>query len=388
MRKHNTIMLLMAMLAVMLMTIACGSSDDPTERPSTPRSGTDTSEPTSQSQNHDQDQDQTEDEDPRPPNDATEPPQVVNTPQVRGAGTSFWPTPAPTRAQPVEPTTFPTNSTPAVTPEPQVDKPTDSHPTIELTDPSYDGASPLIHIFFDQPWIIIPSIEGQTHKPALKGLTQNGDIVSVDDPSAWGITMEAAAHHEYRDDKTPTILVAPDGTITLQTGQPLGYEQTPDALLARLNDRTSMIRIFHDTVSDQIVLLSDLRQLPPSRTEWSRKDCAYVIAENGSYTPVYHHASASILTSGKGTLDTVREEAAKLGFELHTNPPFENANISPDPATSTNLMPPSGQCAPIETAYQLAKELNKIPGVHRLRWLNGLAFTTSGFGRKVWARRP
>ena len=35
MRKHNTIMLLMAMFAVMLMTIACGSSEDPTERPRT-----------------------------------------------------------------------------------------------------------------------------------------------------------------------------------------------------------------------------------------------------------------------------------------------------------------------------------------------------------------
>ena len=118
---------------------------------------------------------------------------MVNTPQVRGAGTSFWPTPAPTRAQPVEATTVPTprDDSPAKeTPEPQDDKPTESQPTTELTAPSYDGASPLVHVFFDQPWIIIPSIEGQTHKPALKGVTENGEIVSIDDPSAWGITME------------------------------------------------------------------------------------------------------------------------------------------------------------------------------------------------------
>ena len=385
MRKHNTIMLLMAILAVMLMTIACGSSDDPTERPSTPRSGTDTSEPASNTE----DRNRTDAEDQESPPDKEEPknPQVVNTPQIRGAETTPWPTPAPTRRYSAEPTTVPTTSTPAVTPEPQPDKPTESQPTTEQTAPSYDSTSPLVHLFFDQPWIIIPSIEGQTHKPALKGLTENGDIVSIDDPSTWGITMEAAAHHEHREDKTPTILVAPDGTITLQTGQPIPPRQIPDALLASFNDRQTMIFVYHNTVSDNIVLITDVTQLTPPKPLWFPGDCAYAIAENGTYNQVYHHASARVRTSGEGTLDTVREEAEKLGFELYSYPPFDSPHMSPNPVTKTHLMPPSGQCAPIETAYQLAKELNKIPGVHLLHWLDVSSFNRTRFRSKIWDHR-
>ena len=171
MKKQIVIMLLMALAAVMLMTVACGSSDDPTDSPGTTRPGTDTSEPASNSQNQDQD----EQGDTPPDTKETNRPQVVNTPQVQGSNTTPWPTSAPTRVN-----TNATVSNPDRTSTPQPTERTQDSAEHNPTRPPgqeppprpYDGTSPLIHVFFDQPWIIIPSIEGQTYKPALKGLTR------------------------------------------------------------------------------------------------------------------------------------------------------------------------------------------------------------------------
>ena len=218
MKKQIVIMLLMALAAVMLMTIACGSSDDPTDSPGTTRPGTDTSEPASNSQSQDEKRDST------PDTKETDTPQLVNTPQVRGSNTTPWPTSAPTRVN-----TSATVSNPDQTSTPQPTKPTqdsaaDSHarpPGQEPPPPTYDGTSPLIHVFFDQPWIIIPSIEGQTYKPALKGLTENGDIVSIDDPAMWEITFERTAKNTSNKEEHP-FLTAPDGTITLTSSRTHG----------------------------------------------------------------------------------------------------------------------------------------------------------------------
>lgn len=182
MKKQIVIRLLMALAAVMLMTVACGSSDDPTDLPGTTRSGTDTSEPASNTDN----QAQPREEESTPDTQDANRPQVINTPQIQGAGTTPWPTSVPTRRTTDTATPQPTDSAP---PQPD-NQPTPSpNHAQEQTHQTYDGHSPLVHVFFDQPWLLMPEIEGQTLKAPLKGLTENGPIVSIEDPSQWDITF-------------------------------------------------------------------------------------------------------------------------------------------------------------------------------------------------------
>ena len=351
-------MLLMALAAVMLMTVACGSSDDPTDLPGTTRSGTDTSEPASNSQNRNEDRDST------PDTKDTDTPQVVNTPQIQGSSTTPWPTSAPTRAS-----TRATVSNPDRTSMPQPTEPTPDSaednparpPVQEPPPPSYDGASPLIHVFFDQPWIIIPSIEGQTYKPALKGLTQNGEIVSIDDPAMWEITFERTAINYSGHEEHP-FLTAPDGTITLTSSEPANrglYEH----LTAHHNGNTTQIYVYHNTVDDQLMTLTD-QKTSTKEWIWWIGDCFYGVRQDGAYKPAFHHASATVLTNDQETLDTVYEEARRLGYE-----PTLDWQSSKGNPTTTHLQPPRNQCIPLEEAYRLAKEINKIPGVQRLEWL-------------------
>ena len=189
MKKQIFTVLLMALAAILLMTIACGSSDEPTEPPGATRSGNDTSDPASNNAIPIQ----TNDQDSNPANDDHNRPQVVNTPQLPGAETTPWPTPAPTRTAKTkntatsEPTEDPEEDTTTISTEPE--------PRQDLQHPPYDGASPLIHVFFDQPWLIMPNLAGQTLKLDLKGLTEDGATVSIEDPGKWGITIEQQHAH-------------------------------------------------------------------------------------------------------------------------------------------------------------------------------------------------
>ena len=357
MKKQIVIMLLMAIAAVMLMTVACGSSDDPTDLPGTTRSGTDTSEPASNSQNQNEDRDST------PDTKDTDTPQVVNTPQIQGSSTTPWPTSAPTRVN-----TRATVSNPDRTSMPQPTEPTPDSaednparpPVQEPPPPSYDGASPLIHVFFDQPWIIIPSIKGQTYKPALKGLTQNGEIVSIDDPAMWEITFERTALNPWGKKEHP-FLTTPDGTITLTSSEPTDQDFY-EYLDAHHNGNVTSIYVYHNTVDDKVITLTD----PTTATKgysWWIGDCFYGMRHDGAYKEAFHHASASVLTKDQETLETVYKEARKLGYEPTFVRQYESG------ATYTHLQPPRNQCIPLEEAYRLAKEINKIPGVQRLEWL-------------------
>ena len=356
MKKQIVIMLLMALAAVMLMTVACGSSDDPTDLPGTTRSGTDTSEPASNSQNQNEDRDST------PDTKDTDRPQVVNTPQIQGSNTTPWPTSAPTRVSTSatvskpDRTSIPQTTVP--TPESAADSP--AKPAGQEPQRPYDGTSPLIHVFFDQPWIIIPSIEGQTYKPALKGLTENGDIVSIDDPAIWEITFERTTQNTSNAEEHP-FLTAPDGTITLTSAEHTDIDLY-EYLTARHNGNATDIYVYHNTVDDQLITLTD-QKTSTKEWIWWIGDCFYGVPQDGAYKPAFHHASATVLTNDQETLDTVYEEARRLGYE-----PTLDWQSSKGNPTFTHLQPPRNQCIPLEEAYRLAREINKIPGVQRLEW--------------------
>ena len=363
-------MLLMAIAAIMLMTIACGSSDDPTELPGTPRSGTDTSEPASNAES--QTQSETENQQASPNNGKADSPQVVNTPQIRGAGTTPWPTSAPTRAPSNDPTPAPNaagESDGGETPEPAHDRTEPRTTTTELTAPSYDGTSPLVHVFFDQPWIIIPSIKGQTHTPSLKGLTQEGTLVSIKDPKQWGITFDIWNQSNLDN----PITTAEDGTVTVQTDEPPPYHAA-EYLTAEHNGFLTQILVYHGTLDDQIITILDPNAATGSKL-WSREDCAYGFPHEDTYKAAFHHASATVASSTPSALAAVYEEAMRMGYEpafiIETDYP-----LSTSPVTFTHLLPPTNDCVPLEEAYQLARNINKIPGVHITQWLRlGKAFT-------------
>ena len=289
---------------------------------------------------------------------------MVNTPQVQGSNTTPWPTSAPTRVN-----TSSTVSNPDRTSTPQPTERTQDSAEHNPTRPPgqeppprpYDGTSPLIHVFFDQPWIIIPSIEGQTYKPALKGLTENGDIVSIDDPAIWGITFERTAKNYGFETEHHPFLTAPDGTITLTSSEPTG-EGLYELLNTHHNGNVTSIYVYHNTVDNQITTITD----PTTTTKgwsWWIGECFYGTRHDGAYKEAFHHASASVLTKDQETLDTVYKEARKLGYEPTLVWQYESG------ATYTHLQPPGNQCIPLEEAYRLAKEINKIPGVQRLEWL-------------------
>ena len=358
MKKQIVIMLLMALAAVMLMTVACGSSDDATDLPGTTRPGTDTSDPASNTGNPDQANEQES----TTQNPEDNRPQVINTPQLQGANTTPWPTPVPTRVKPSQKTSGP-ESTPA-NPSPETTKDdttnTSTTPTgIQDSHPTYDGTSPLIHIFFDQPWLIMPAVEGQTLKPNLKGVTTDGAIVSIEKPSQWGITFEEGPYIYVRDDVTP-LIIGPDGTITL-----------PDRALkdrfftADHNGTRTTIFVYHFSMDDRI--LTD-RSPGVTWTEQRRPpvECAYAFPGDPDRHPIYP-GSAVVTTSTQEALDAVHEEARKLGYEPI---PLEDYPLElgiPTP-THTHLQPQTHDCIPIEEAYRIAKEMNKIPGTHMLGW--------------------
>ena len=376
MKKQIVIMLLMALAAVMLMTIACGSSEDPTDSPGTTRSGTDTSEPASNSRNQEQD----EQRDSTPDTKDTNRPQVVNTPQIQGSNTTPWPTSAPTRVSTSSAVSNPDRTSIPQPTEPTPDSAEDNParpPGQEPPPPTYDGTSPLIHVFFDQPWIIIPSIEGQTYKPALKGLTQNGDIVSIDDPAMWEITFERTAKNTSKREEHP-FLTAPDGTITLTSSGPTDrtlYEY----LTAHHNGNATEVYVYHNTVDDQLITLSDPKT-STNEWRWWIGDCFYGVRQEGAYKPAFHHASATVLTNDQETLDAVHEEARRLGYEPAL------LRQSDGGTTYTHLQPPRNQCVTLEEAYRLAKEINKIPGVQRLEWITGDSFQLQGYQKRLAIR--
>ena len=372
MKKQIVIMLLMALAAVMLMTVACGSSDDATDSPGTTRSGTDTSEPAPNTDNTNQAKEQestTQDpEDNRP--------RVINTPQLQGENTSPWPTPVPTRNKPSQetsgPETTPANPSPQTTEDNTTNNSTaplrirDSHPT-------YDGTSPLIHIFFDQPWLTMPAIEGQTLKPDLKGVTTDGTIVSIENPSQWGITFKDGPYliYPHLQDYVTPLIIGPDGTITLPDRSRGGRYFTADH-----NGTRSTILLYHHSMDHRMITNRDTYV---ARTELHQPpaECAWAPAEELIPKPIYPGA-AVVTTSTQEALDAVHEEARKLGYEPIPLDDYPRLLEIPT-QTYTHLRPPTDDCIPIEEAYRIAKEINKIPGTHMLAWKSILHSISLGF---------
>ena len=391
MNKQNVIILLMALTAVILMTIACGSSEEPTESTRNTRSADPTSEQGSQNRNSNPLGIETQ-----TTSDSTgpKPPQAVNTPQISGTRALPWPTPVPTRPKQTEPATGAPPSTPDPTPPSTDENPENQNQGAQVDPelragipaPPYDGASPLVHVFFDLPWIIIPAIEGHTYKIDLKGLTQAGDIVAIEDPSAWGITLEDASYFD-REDADKALLVEPDGTLTVPSNAIPERRTTYEQIAASFNGNLSQIRIFRSTQSDELTTITD-HSLLNMTAGVDHRNCTYASPHQDKYTPVFHHAAVFLVTSSPDTLETVLSEAVlkevtKLGFDSSSEPRVPDTRLGPAPITVTYLIPPKSDCIPMETAYQLAREINKIPGVHALRWSSPLNFDRTKQAR-IW----
>ena len=386
MNKQNVIILLMALTAVILMTIACGSSEEPTESTRNPRSADPTSEQGSQNQNSNPlgiETQTTSD------STGTQPPQAVNTPQISGTRALPWPTPVPTRPKQTEPATGAPPSTPDPTPPSTDENPenqdqgaqVDPELRAGIPAPPYDGASPLVHVFFDLPWIIIPAIEGHTYKLDLKGLTQAGDIVAIEDPSAWGITLKDRSHFRP-EDADKALLIEPDGTLTVPSNAIPTRLNTYEQIHASFNGNISIINLFRSTQSDELTTITDYSLLHKPTAVYPR-NCTYASPHQDKYTPVYHHAAVFLVTNAADTLETALKEAAKLGFDSSSEPRVPDTRLGPAPITVTYLIPPKSDCIPMETAYQLAREINKIPGVHALSWRSPLDFDRTKQAR-IW----
>ena len=360
MKKQIVIMLLMALAAVMLMTVACGSSDDPTDLPGTTRSGTDTSKPASNTDN----QAQPKKEESTPGTQDTNRPQVINTPQIQGAGTTPWPTSVPTRHTTNRATPQPDNqpyNEPTLNANHPQQETTTPHPQ-ELTHQPYDGHSPLVHVFFDQPWLLMPKVEGQTLKAPLKGLTESGQIVSIENPSQWDITFTEHYISTRREDNPPPT-IGPDGTITLPNNK-----RDFTHIAAIHNGLPTYITLYH--LADPPDIVTDREEYIKTEAGRPRAKCVYAFPEmpGAANYPLYP-GSATVGTSTQHALEAVHTEARKLGYEpTLTAPVGVNKHLEfPSPA-HTHLLPPTDECIPIEEAYRIAKEMNKIPGTHILNW--------------------
>ena len=185
MNKQKPLALLMATIAIFMLAIACGSSDNTT---TTPNQGV-TAQP------------QTEPAQPPVKEPATGPtkttqPTAPSTPdpaQTREEPTPApWPTPLPTRTVPPTPRNPEQQTATAAAPPPtQPAHATQTPQPPQETEvlPNYDGSSPLIHAYVDLPLLLFAREEGASITIPIKGLTQDGQLVSILNPAKWGITF-------------------------------------------------------------------------------------------------------------------------------------------------------------------------------------------------------
>ena len=188
MNKQTPLALLMATIAIFMLAIACGSSDNitttpnqgvttqPATQPTTPPA----TEPATGPATSTQTKSQTAGSTPEP---------TTSTP-----GTTPWPTPLPTRTIPPTPRNPDQQTATAAAPQPT--QPAQEHqateppaPTPDVL-PDYDGTSPLVHVYVEEPFFLFEHKVGKTITLPIKGLTQDGQRVSISNPTRWGITFE------------------------------------------------------------------------------------------------------------------------------------------------------------------------------------------------------
>ena len=205
MNKQKPLALLMATIAIFMLAIACGSSETTT---TTPNQGVTTLPATEQ---------------PSPP--ATDPATRPTTPKQANSqtavstqepttstpGTKPWPTPLPTRTTPPTPRNPDQQTATAAAPQPT--QPAQEQETTEPPSPAsdvlpdYDGTSPLIHVYVEEPFILFEEELGATITLPIKGLTQDGQRVSVSNPTKWGITFTPQNIHTSSFDEKGTFTI-------------------------------------------------------------------------------------------------------------------------------------------------------------------------------------
>ena len=209
MNKQTPLALLMATIAIFMLAIACGSSDNTTTTPNQGLTTRPATEPTS----------------PPATETATGPTtSTQTTSQTAGStpeptsstpGTTPWPTPLPTRTIPPTPRNPDQQTATAAAPPPTEqaqgqetpESPESPSPTTDVL-PEYDGASPLIHVYVEEPFILFESEVGKSITLPIKGLTQDDERVSVSNPTKWGITFTTIdkPYHQFDERGVYTIL--------------------------------------------------------------------------------------------------------------------------------------------------------------------------------------
>ena len=190
MNKQKPLALLMATIAIFMLAIACGSSDNTT---TTPNQGV-TSQPATETTRQPA-QDHTK-------ATQTQQPTAPSTPTAEAPATTPWPSPLPTRTIPPTPRNpvqqTATAAAPPPTQPPQTPQTQETPaPQTEVL-PEYDGSSPLIHVYVEEPFLLFRGGVGATIKIPLKGLTQDGQHVNITDPARWGITFEDSSHDQKK----------------------------------------------------------------------------------------------------------------------------------------------------------------------------------------------
>ncbi len=179
-----------------------------------------------------------------------------------------------------------------------------------------------------------------------------------------GFCVKSSEHYTgLRRDDNPPPTISPDGTITLPNNR-----RNLTHIAAIHNGLPTYITLYHladppDIVTDRDEYVKTEAGRPPAK-------CVYAFPEmpGAANYPLYP-GSATIVTSTQHALEAIHTEARKLGYEpTLTAPVGVNKHLEfPSPA-HTHLLPPTDECIPIEEAYRIAKEMNKIPGTHILNW--------------------
>lgn len=189
MKKQTLLALLMATFAILMLATACGSSDNTATTPSQGVTSQPETEPT---------REPVQEPTTAPQTRQTAAPETA-TPAEESEASTPWPTPLPTRNPTPTPQTSVSDATPVPpTPaQPQTTQPTEppgrTAPPTQTPEvlPEYDGSSPLIHAYVEEPFILFEAEEGASINLGnhIKGLTQDGQRVKISNPTKWGITF-------------------------------------------------------------------------------------------------------------------------------------------------------------------------------------------------------
>ncbi len=270
MNKQKPLALLMVTIAILMLAIACGSSDNTT---TTPNQGV-TTQPVTQTTAPPATEPSTPTE--ANPASPTTQAEATATQTLATPASTPWPTPLPTRTiaptprNPDQPAETATAVAPPPTEPAQETQTTDLQtPAVTVPLPVYDGSSPLIHAYVEEPFILFEGTPGATITLPIKGLTQDGQHVSIEDPTKWGITFKTREKTHPNDD---LYTFDESGTFTVGTNP-----KSSATLEFNLRDHAFHVTVFHPTKEHlQTPVVID-RSNPATGTEcWLANATSYI----------------------------------------------------------------------------------------------------------------